>query len=152
MEEGAEEVAEAGEEAEAAVEEGAEDVAEATDEAAKETGEWFNKLDNEFAEIADWTTADIEGKAVATANGDVIGEIDDLGMQNNKLMAVVGIGGFLGLGEHDVALDINEMSWDGEKFIAEGYSEDELKGMAEYDPETIESLEADVTLRSQANL
>ena len=67
-------------------------------------------------------------------------------------MAVVGIGGFLGLGEHDVALEISEMSWDGEKFVVDGYSEDDLKGMAEYDPETLQPLQADVTLRSQANL
>lgn len=148
IEEGTEEVAEAADATGEAIQEGAENVAQATENAAEETGDWLAK----FAEAADWTTADIEGKSVATANGEVIGEIDDLGMQGDQLVAVVGIGGFLGLGEHDVALDIQEMSWDGEKFIAEGYSEDELKNMAEYDPETVEPLEADVTLRSQANL
>ena len=166
VEEGAEAVAEAGADAEAAVEEsaeevaeaadatgdaiaeGAENVAQATENAAQETADWLAK----FGEVAEWTTADIQGKNVATASGEVIGEIDDLGTQNDKLMAVVGIGGFLGLGEHDVALEISEMSWDGEKFVVDGYSEDDLKGMAEYDPETLQPLQADVTLRSQANL
>lgn len=148
IDEAAENLAEAGDEAEAEVE--SEMTAEADTEAT--TGESSDNWLAQFEEIADWTAADIQGREVATASGEVIGEIDELGMQDNRLVAVVGIGGFLGLGEHDVALDISEMSWDGEKFVADGYSAEELEGMAEYDPETVEPLEADATLRSSANM
>ncbi len=152
VEEQTEDLAQVTEETENAVDDAVANAEQTANNAAESTSDWFQKIDAEFAEISDWEINELEGKQVASADGNIIGEVDDLGMHNNKLVAVVGIGGFLGLGEHDVALDLANLSWDGEKFIAEGYTEEELKGMAEYDPAMLEPLADDTTLRAQANM
>ena len=111
--------------------------------ASEETGEAFQQ-------IADWTVNDLEGTNVASASGEVIGEIDYIGERKSdgEVVAIVGIGGFLGLGEHEVALSLDNLTWDSEHFVAEGYTEAELKEMPEYDAEAIVLAESDVTLRS----
>ena len=118
------------------------DAGAAVEGAVEDAGDWMAN----FTEIADWQINEIEGKNVASTDGNVIGEVDDLARQDGKVVALVGIGGFLGLGEHDVALDLANLTWDGEKFIAEGYTEEDLKAMAEYDAETVEMLDDDITL------
>ena len=146
-EEAGTEMAEAAEATENAVEGAAATTVAAAEGAAEETGDWMAN----FAEIADWQINEIEGKNVASTDGNVIGEVDDLARQDGKVVALVGIGGFLGLGEHDVALDLANLTWDGEKFIAEGYTEEDLKAMAEYDAETVEMLDDQSTL-NDANM
>lgn len=131
-----------------AVEEGTENVAEAADSAADTVDAWGEQLSDKFAAIADAPVSDLAAYPVASTTGETIGEIEALARHNNKVVALVGVGGFLGLGEHDVALDLNELSFDGEKFIAEGYTKEELEAMPEYDEESIERLEGDVTLRT----
>jgi sporulation protein YlmC with PRC-barrel domain len=51
------------------------------------------------------------GQAVYTAANENIGEINDLIMNKelNNIVAVVGVGGFLGIGEKDVAIPINDI-------------------------------------------
>jgi hypothetical protein len=83
------------------------------------------------------------GADVASATGDTIGEIDDVVQMNGETMAVVGVGGFLGLGEHDVALPLTELALNGETVTAMGYTRDQLEAMAEFNAETAISLEAD---------
>ena len=121
-------------------------------DAAAATASWFDKLDAEFADIADWELNELEGRDVASANGEIIGEIDEIGMRGEKLVAIVGIGGFIGIGEHDVALDFDALTWDGEKFVAEGYTEAELKEMPEYTESDVLLLDDDTTLRTQAKM
>lgn len=83
------------------------------------------------------------GADVASATGDTIGEIDDVVQMNGETMAVVGVGGFLGLGEHDVALPLTELALNGETVTAMGYTRDQLEAMAEFNADTAISLEAD---------
>ncbi|MGC0224718.1 PRC-barrel domain-containing protein [Pseudooceanicola nitratireducens] len=83
------------------------------------------------------------GANVASATGDTIGEIDDVVQMNGETMAVVGVGGFLGLGEHDVALPLTELALNGETVTAMGYTRDQLEAMAEFNADTAISLEAD---------
>lgn len=145
VEEGAENVAEAADATGDAVEEGAEEVADAASDTA---GTWEERLDGEFAQIADAPVADVTAFPVANDQGETIGEIEAIARHNDQVVALVGVGGFLGIGEHNVALDMNELTFDGEKFIASGYTEEDLKAMPQYDEETIERIEGDVTLRS----
>ena len=130
----------------------AEATGDAVNDAAAATASWFDKLDAEFADIADWELNELEGRDVASANGEIIGEIDEIGMRGEKLVAIVGIGGFIGIGEHDVALDFDALTWDGEKFVAEGYTEAELKEMPEYTESDVLLLDDDTTLRTQAKM
>ncbi|WP_102107139.1 PRC-barrel domain-containing protein [Oceaniglobus roseus] len=158
----------AAEDAAEATENTAEDAAQATENAAEATGDAVenaaestaaataslgDKIEAEFADIADRPIGDLTGTDVATANGDEVGEIDDFAMQDGKLVALVGIGGFLGLGEHDVALDLSRMSWNAEEeeFVVNGYTEDELKELPQYDKDAVQILDDDaVTLKAAA--
>jgi hypothetical protein len=61
-----------------------------------------------------WRASKLKGLNVYNSNNEKIGDIDDLIVdQTGKVAAVViGVGGFLGLGEHDVAVPISELKWD----------------------------------------
>ncbi len=58
-----------------------------------------------------WRVSDLEGKEVYGAENESIGQINDvLVSQNGSVNAViVGVGGFLGLGEKNVAVDISAL-------------------------------------------
>jgi sporulation protein YlmC with PRC-barrel domain len=55
---------------------------------------------------------DYIGKQIYNASNESIGDVNDLIMEENGgiVAAVVGVGGFLGIGEKDVALPINKIS------------------------------------------
>ncbi|WP_377297726.1 PRC-barrel domain-containing protein [Rhizobium sp. SGZ-381] len=73
-----------------------------------------------------WRFSDLEGKAVYGAEGDNIGQINDvLVSQNGAVNAViVGVGGFLGIGEKDVAVDMSALQ------LGPGMSQEEANAAA----------------------
>ncbi len=77
------------------------------------------------------TAGALIGAEVASAAGEDIGEIDNVVRINGEVMAVVGVGGFLGLGEHSVALPLTELDWQGETVTAFGYTDEQLNSMDE---------------------
>ena len=60
-----------------------------------------------------WRATDLEGKDVYDTQGESIGEITDvLVSEDGKVMAVlVGVGGFLGIGEKDVAVSMTALEF-----------------------------------------
>lgn len=56
--------------------------------------------------------SDFIGQTVYTANGDNVGDITDLVMSRdlNNVVAVVGVGGFLGIGKKDVAISLKDIN------------------------------------------
>lgn len=60
-----------------------------------------------------WRASDLEGKAVVDAKGDNIGDISDvLVNERGEVIAVlVGVGGFLGIGEKDVAVAMSALEF-----------------------------------------
>src|SRR5690606_25875892 len=76
------------------------------------------------------------GKSVFNENNDKIGDINDvvLGPDNKATEVVVGVGGFIGVGERKVAVPFDRISksTDGDKLILAGYTKDQLKEMPEY--------------------
>lgn len=76
------------------------------------------------------------GKSVYNENNDKIGDVNDVVLdQNNKATeVVVGVGGFIGMGERKVAVPFDRISksTDGDKLILAGYTKDQLKEMPEY--------------------
>ncbi|WP_407495529.1 PRC-barrel domain-containing protein [Pseudooceanicola sp. MF1-13] len=92
------------------------------------------------------TVGSLIGADVASAAGESIGEIDDVVDMNGETMAVVGVGGFLGLGEHDVALPVTELMYEGNTILAMGYTREQLKSMAEFNAEMATSLESTQTV------
>ncbi len=73
-------------------------------------------------------------KAVYNDNNEKIGTIDDLVMSRNRsgTFAVIGVGGFLGAGTHDVAVPVNRLKHEGDKLILSGATKDALKAMPEF--------------------
>ncbi|WP_099823345.1 PRC-barrel domain-containing protein [Oceaniglobus indicus] len=124
--------------------------AELADDAAIAAGNLADRIDNEWSEIADARMSDLVGANLVTATGEDVGEIENFALQNGNLVALAGIGGFLGLGEHDVALDMSRLAYDRENdnFIVEGYTQEDLENMPQYDDATVTVLEnPNMTLR-----
>lgn len=134
-----------------------ETVGEEIADTAEETGDYISETADDVAENVDETMDDamdsatpetltastLVGFDVTAGDGEVIGEVDDVVLIDGKEMAVVGIGGFLGLGEHDVALplsDLQTVSGDEQMLETEGYTRAELESMAEYDPEAAQEM------------
>ena len=86
------------------------------------------------------------GMNVASSAGEDIGEIDRIVDINGETMAVIGVGGFLGLGEHDVALPVTELMYDGNTITAMGYTQEQLKSMAEYNAELATEVDSEATV------
>jgi sporulation protein YlmC with PRC-barrel domain len=76
----------------------------------------------------------IIGKAVYNDNNDKIGEVDDVvfARNNSAAFAVIGAGGFLGLGKHDVAIPLSQLKHDNDKLILPGATKDALKSMPDF--------------------
>jgi PRC-barrel domain len=77
---------------------------------------------------------DMMGKAVYNDNNERIGDVNDLiGSRNNSaLFAVIGVGGFLGMGEHDVAVPLSHFKRDSDKLILPGATKEALKSIPEF--------------------
>jgi hypothetical protein len=72
------------------------------------------KLGGAYAELRDVTTGwstkrQVLGKNVFNDKGETIGKIDDIIVAPDKAVsyAVIGAGGFLGVGRHDVAIPVS---------------------------------------------
>ncbi|SDG03363.1 PRC-barrel domain-containing protein [Thalassobaculum litoreum] len=72
---------------------------------------------------------EIEGTAVRDANGDSIGEIDEVvrGKSDNVLYFVTDVGGFLGLGEREVVIPASEFTRADDHFILNSATKAELE-------------------------
>ncbi len=95
-----------------------------------------------FDRGADLSVEQLNGVTVYGAGDENIGEIEDLVASDTGEIseAVIGVGGFLGLGEKKVAVNFsdlqiltNEDKSDIRVYISA--TEDELKGLPEYEPE-----------------
>lgn len=69
------------------------------------------------------------GKNVYNEQDEKIGDIRDLVLDSKGTAShyVIGVGGFLGMGEHDVAIPFNQLQPSNDRFMLQGYSKDRLK-------------------------
>lgn len=80
--------------------------------------------------ISGWSVKDkIIGNAVYNEGDEKIGNISDVVLSADGKAAyfIVGAGGFLGLGERDVAIPYDEITQTGDKLILSGYTKEQLK-------------------------
>ena len=83
-----------------------------------------------------WSTKrQVLEKKVFNENGETVGKIDDIIVAPDKAVsyAIIGAGGFLGVGRHDVAIPVSQLKEDGGKFILAGASKDAIKAMPEFE-------------------
>jgi sporulation protein YlmC with PRC-barrel domain len=96
-------------------------------------------------ENSDWLASDLIGKSVVNAENESIGDINDLITdENGKIVAVlIGAGGFLGLGEKDVAIRFEDLKLARDE-------NDNVTAMVNLSEETLASAPDYETLSEQA--
>ena len=74
-------------------------------------------------------------KAVFNGKNEKIGTIDDIVIAPDKSASygIVGAGGFLGMGKHDVAIPVSQFKQVNGKFVLAGATRDALKSMPEFE-------------------
>ncbi len=87
---------------------------------------------------------DYKGKDVITSKGDTVGTIDKLVTYHldSTVYAVVGVGGFLGMGEKDAAIPINQLRSQGDKWVlSSGVTKNSLKKGMKYEKSEFSAFE-----------
>ena len=76
----------------------------------------------------------ILGKAVFNDSKQKIGTIDDIIVSPDKSVsfAIIGVGGFLGMGKHDVAIPVNHIKLEGDRLLLPGATKEALKALPEF--------------------
>jgi hypothetical protein len=89
------------------------------------------------APAADWgstTGGDLVGRTVYGSNGEEIGDIQDIVTRSGSSSpeALVGVGGFLGIGERDVAIPLSQLRMEGDR-VTTTMTKENLTAMQPYD-------------------
>jgi sporulation protein YlmC with PRC-barrel domain len=79
----------------------------------------------------------------AGEDAEQLGDVNDVIIADNGAAeaVVIGVGGFLGIGEKDVAIDFDRIAWvqrDGDRWLTVEASKQELEAAPAYEPMTIE--------------
>lgn len=74
------------------------------------------------------------GKPVYNDANQKVGSVDDIIITPDKSVsyAIVGTGGFVGLGKHDVAIPVSQFRVDKGKIVLPGATKDALKALPEF--------------------
>jgi sporulation protein YlmC with PRC-barrel domain len=75
------------------------------------------------------------GKSVYNEEGKSVGKIDDVIVAPDKAVsyAIVGAGGFLGVGKHDVAIPVSQFRVENNKITLPGATKDALKALPKFE-------------------
>lgn len=88
--------------------------------------------------FADMSAEDLIGKTVLSTDGDTIGEIGDIVVSEDKApLAVIDVGGFLGIGEKPVAVPLSDLQvGEDEAVLMSGLTKESLEGMTAYEKDS----------------
>jgi sporulation protein YlmC with PRC-barrel domain len=77
----------------------------------------------------------ILGKTVYNENNQKVGRIDDLIVAPDSAVsfAIIGAGGFVGLGRHDVAIPVQQIKLQDAKFILPGATKQAIKALPKFE-------------------
>ncbi len=77
----------------------------------------------------------ILGKSVYNDKGEAIGKADDIIVAPDKAVsyAIIGAGGFLGVGKHDVAIPVSQLKQSDGKFVLAGATKEAIKAMPPFE-------------------
>lgn len=75
------------------------------------------------------------GKTIYNEAGDKVGEVEDLIIDpaRNLSYVIVGAGGFIGIGQHDVAVPVAQIQDRSGRLVMPGATKDALKAMAKFE-------------------
>jgi sporulation protein YlmC with PRC-barrel domain len=74
------------------------------------------------------------GKTIYNDAGVKVGKVEDLIISPDKNVSylIVGAGGFVGIGRHDVAIPVSQIQDKAGKLVLPGATKDTIKGMPEF--------------------
>jgi sporulation protein YlmC with PRC-barrel domain len=73
------------------------------------------------------------GRHVSNDRGDDIGKIEDLIIGQDKvLFAIIGVGGFLGIGEHLIAVPYNQLVVSKQRIVLHGATKDAVRRLPQF--------------------
>jgi len=91
----------------------------------------------EMREVAiGWSAKkNILGQTVYNEKNEKVGKIDDIIIAPDKAVsyAIVGAGGFVGLGRHDVAIPINQFTQQDGRIVLTGATKDAIKALPKFE-------------------
>jgi sporulation protein YlmC with PRC-barrel domain len=101
--------------------------------------------------FADMTAGELIGKDVVNTAGETIGEITDLVISDEKAVhALISVGGFLGIGDKDVAVPLDDLQvGEDEAVLTSGLTKEALEQLPDYEDETWPALEGDQPIYTQ---
>ena len=109
----------------------------AADAVAQTAGSTVSVSKTELRRVATGWSAkkQILGKGVYNDTGDKVGEINDLIVTPTKAVsyAIVGVGGFLGMGEHEIAVPVGKLKQEQDKIVLHGATKDALKAAPKFE-------------------
>jgi sporulation protein YlmC with PRC-barrel domain len=109
----------------------------AADAVAQTAGSMVSVSTTELREVAmGWSAKkQILGKSVYNNIGEKVGDIDDLIVTPDKAVsyAIVGVGGFLGVGEHEIAVPVGQLKQLEGKIVLPGATKDALKAAPKFE-------------------
>ncbi|UIJ73357.1 PRC-barrel domain-containing protein [Aurantimonas sp. HBX-1] len=87
--------------------------------------------------------SEIIGRNVVNAADEDLGEVERLVFVDQRIYAVLAEGGFLGLGEREVALPLDAMSIRGDELLLRGMTEEDIEALPEFDTTNAPAYAAD---------
>ena len=109
----------------------------AADAVAQTAGSMVSVSTTELREVAmGWSAKkQILGKSVYNNVGEKVGDINDLIVTPDKAVsyAIVGVGGFLGVGEHEIAVPVGQLKQQEGKIVLPGATKEALKAAPKFE-------------------
>ena len=109
----------------------------AADAVAQTAGSTVSVSKTELRQVArGWSAKkQILGEDVYNNIGEKVGEINDLIVTPNKALsyAIVGIGGFLGVAEHEIAVPVGQLKQQEGKIVLPGATKEALKAAPKFE-------------------
>lgn len=85
------------------------------------------------AERMSMMAGDLRDADVYTMRGEEVGEVEQIAAAGGQLYAIISHGGFLGIGENEVAIPLERLAMRGDEVILLGLTEEQLEQMPNYD-------------------
>ena len=92
------------------------------------------------------TVEEVTDYDIIGANGEVLGDIQEIVKVDNRLFAVIGSGGFLGLGEKEVAIPLSSLMATDRGMIAPNVTESQIDALSEFDDDQYPELDGETRI------
>ncbi|HUF57602.1 MAG TPA: PRC-barrel domain-containing protein, partial [Thermohalobaculum sp.] len=152
-EELAAEVDDAAQETEQTTEEMAAEGEQTTEEAVAQTEEAAPEeeqvaMTETTAETGALMVGDLTGQDVFNEAGEDLGDLERIIRLDGQTWAVISAGGFLGIGDKDIPVELDRLSITEEGIIVQGLTEEQIEAAQDVDLEGAEELPADAELQT----